>query len=135
MGPRPFHGEYWSYPYYPPPHGYILPPDGHANGDGGPHGQPAHHPTYYPIHPRYPPVSMYPPPPGAFGPITTPPGQVPPLSKWKVIKLQLRMILALWQTRAERPKKKKHAGGEEGVSKSCRAEDTHMKAVVDPRHL
>jgi hypothetical protein len=70
---------------------------------------------------------MYPPPPGAFGPITTPPGQVPPLSKWKVIKLQLRMILALRQTWAERPKKKKHAGGEEGVSKSWWVGTFHMR--------
>jgi hypothetical protein len=40
---------YWPYPYYLPP-GYIPPPpDGHANGDGSPHGQ-ATPPAYYPIH-------------------------------------------------------------------------------------
>ena len=108
---------YWSYPYYPPSHGYVPPPpDGHANGDGAPHGQPAHHP-YYPIHPGYPPVPMYPPPPGAFGPIPTPSGQAPATEQ-----TEGNQTAASDDSRAatERPKKKKRAGGEEGVSKSSK---------------
>jgi hypothetical protein len=107
---------YWSYPYYPPPHGYVPPPpDGHTNGDGAPHGQPAH-PTYYPIHPGYPPVPIYPPPPGAFGPISTP-GQGAATEQ-----TEGNQVSASDDTRAvaERPKKKKRAGGEEGVSKSSK---------------
>lgn len=107
---------YWSYPYYPPPHGYVPPPpDGHANGDGAPHGQPAH-PAYYPVHPGYPPVSIYPPPPGAYGPIPTPSGQAPAPEQ-----TESNQAAASDDSRtamAERPKKKKRAGGEEGVSKT-----------------
>jgi hypothetical protein len=106
---------YWSYPYYPPPHGYVPPPDGHANGDGAPHGQPAH-PAYYPIHAGYPPVPIYP-PPGTYGPISTPSGQAPPIDQ-----TESNQAAASDDSRAaaERPKKKKRAGGEEGVSKSSK---------------
>jgi len=109
---------YWSYPYYPPPHGYVpQPPDGHANGDGAPHGQPAHHPAYYPIHPGYPSVPIYPPPPGGYGPIPTPSGQAPGTEQ-----TESNQAAASDDSRAaaERPKKKKRAGGEEGVSKSSK---------------
>jgi hypothetical protein len=105
---------YWSYPYYPPPHGYVPPPDGHANGDGAPHGQPAH-PAYYPIHAGYPPVPMYPPPPGAYGPIPTPSGQATEQTESNQAPASDDSRVA-----AERPKKKKRTGGEEGVSKSSK---------------
>ena len=106
---------YWPYPYYPPPPGYVPPPpDGHANGDGAPHGQPPH-PAYYPIHPGYPPVPIYPPPPGAYGPISTLPGQTPATeqtaSNQAATSDDERAVV-------ERPKKKKRVGGEEGVAKS-----------------
>lgn len=106
---------YWPYPYYPPPPGYVPPPpDGHANGDGAPHGQPPH-PAYYPIHPGYPPVPIYPPPPGAYGPIPTLPGQTPATeqtaSNQAATSDDERAVV-------ERPKKKKRVGGEEGVAKS-----------------
>jgi neural Wiskott-Aldrich syndrome protein len=109
---------YWSYPYYPPPHGYAPPPpDGHANGDSASHGQPPHHPAYYPMHPGYPPVPMYPPPPGAYGPIPTPSGQTPATEQ-----TASNQGAAPDDERAatERPKKKKRAGGEEGVTKSSK---------------
>jgi hypothetical protein len=107
---------YWPYPYYPPPPGYVPPPpDGHANGDGTPHGQPPHHPAYYPIHPGYPPMPIYPPPPGAYGPIPTLTGQAPATeqtaSNQAATSDDERAVV-------ERPKKKKRVGGEEGVSKS-----------------
>jgi len=108
---------YWPYPYYPSPHGYVPPPDGHANGDGAPHGQPGHHPAYYPIHPGYPPVPIYPPPPGTYGPIPTPSGQAPSIEQ-----TESNQAAPSDDSRAvaERPKKKKRAGGEEGVSKSSK---------------
>ena len=118
---------YWPYPYYPPPPGYVAPPpDGHANGDSSPHGQPAHHPAYYPIHPGYPPVPIYPPPPGAYGPIPVPPGQAPPIEQTAGNQTATSDDE---RPSVERPKKKKRSGGEDGTSKSSKKSKRVLNSV------
>jgi len=62
-------------------------------------------------------MPIYPPPPGAYGPIPTPSGQAPATEQ-----TASNQVAASDDSRvaAERPRKKKRAGGEEGVSKSSK---------------
>jgi hypothetical protein len=124
---------YWPYPYYPPPPGYVPPtPDGSANGDSTSHGQPPHHPAYYPIHPGYPAVPIYPPPPpGAYGPIPTPSGQAPPVPPIEQTAGNQTANSDDERPAAERSKKKKRAGGEDGGSKSTKKFKRATNAVSE----
>jgi hypothetical protein len=69
-------------------------------------------------------VPTYPPPPGAFGPIPTPPGQTPAS---ELTESNQAAASDDSHAAAEHPKKKKRAGGEEGVSKSWWVRTFHTR--------
>ena len=124
---------YWPYPYYPPPPGYVPPPDGHTNGDG----QPQHQPAYYPIHPGYPTMAIYPPHPGAYGSIPAPPGQapLPPPSTEQTANNQM-VTSDDEHPPAERGKKKKRrTGGEDDVAKSGKRTKKSKRAANLPSEV
>ena len=121
---------YWPYPYYPPPSGYVPPPDGHTNGDGQPH-----QPAYYPIHPGYPAVAIYPPHPGAYGPISAPPGQAPPSSTEQTANNQMVTSDDEHSITERGKKKKKRMGGEDDAAKASKKSKKSKRVASVPSEV